>query len=85
MSKLILWALLGIGLSACATGPQYKVMVPAPALREVFRGGEIQGLENNTGHYTGMPHQYDLVEHVCSSQPIYDVYGRYVRTSVKCW
>lgn len=72
-------------LQGCATQPKNNVIVPAPALREVFRGGEIQGLEDNSGHYMGRPSDYDLVEHVCTSMPIYDSYGRYVRTSVKCW
>ncbi len=31
------------------------------------------------------PHPAQLVEHVCNSTPIYDVYGNFVRTSVKCW
>jgi hypothetical protein len=62
-----------------------RVVVPAPALREVFRGGAIQGLEDNTGHFLGMPNDYDLVEHTCTSKPIFDFRGRYVKTSVKCW
>lgn len=72
-------------LSGCATQPPPRVIVPAPALREVFRGGEIQGLENNAGHYMGAPGDYDQVQHVCTSTPIYDAWGRYVRTSVNCW
>lgn len=81
--KKILWLIL---LSGCATQPPAQnVLYPAPALREVFRGGAIQGLEDNTGQYLGMPNQYDMVPHVCSSTPIYDMYGRYVKTSVRCW
>lgn len=71
-------------LSACAS-QQPRVIVPAPALREVFRGGSIQGLEDNSGHYMGRPNDYDLVEHACSSGPIYDSSGRYVRTDVRCY
>lgn len=79
-------ALVGILLlTGCASQPKNNVIVPAPALREVFRGGEIQGLEDNSGHYMGRPSDYDLVEHVCTSMPIYDSRGVYVRTSVKCW
>ncbi len=74
---------MAFGLNACSSKP--VIMQPAPALREIFRGGEIQGLEDNSSQYTGMPNAYDQVEHVCTSQPIYDMYGRYVRTSVKCW
>jgi hypothetical protein len=72
-------------LVGCMSQPKAQVIVPAPALREVFRGGEIQGLQDNSGHYMGQPSDYDLVEHVCSSRPIYDMNGKYVRTSVKCW
>lgn len=83
MKKLILISLLG--LTACATQPQPRIIVPAPALREVFRGGAIQGLEDNSGQYMGNPGEYDLNPHVCSSTPIFDMNGYYVRTSVKCW
>jgi hypothetical protein len=74
-------------LTGCQTAqqPQYRVIQPAPALREVFRGGAIQGLEDNTGHFTGAPNEYDMVEHVCTSTPIWDMNGKYVKTSVKCW
>jgi hypothetical protein len=75
-------------LTGCATQPTMQprpIIQPAPALREVFRGGALQGLEDNTGHFMGMPNQYDMVEHVCTSRPIYDFQGRYIKTSVKCW
>jgi len=75
-------AILG-SLTACQTRP--IVYVPAPALREVFRGGEIKGLENNDRQWTGEVGDFDRVEHVCSSSPVYDLDGNYVRTSVRCW
>ena len=77
--------LIPVFLVGCASQPKPTVIVPAPALREIFRGGAIQGLEDNTGQYLGMPNQYDMVEHVCTSTPIYDMNGHYVKTSVKCW
>lgn len=83
MRLLLLIALLNT--IACASKPPINVIVPAPALREVFRGGAIQGLEDNNQHYTGAPGQYDLVEHTCTSTPIFNLQGQYVRTSVKCW
>lgn len=80
-------ALSFLVLSACSSKP-----VPPPrgfqlpvALSEVFRGGALKGLEGAEGSDLGMPSQYDLVEHVCTSGPIYDIYGRYVRTDVRCW
>jgi len=85
MKKNILICALSLGLAACqTTTPRPQVMVPAPALREVMRGGAIRGLEDNSGDFTGMPGAYDLIEHVCVSMPITDMYGRYVRTAVSC-
>jgi hypothetical protein len=81
MKQLLLIALLG--LTACATQP--RILVPAPALREVFRGGQIQGLEDNSGQYIGAPGSYDQIEHTCTSYPAYDLNGRYIKTIVKCW
>lgn len=87
IKNALLWSLiLASSVSAslgCASKP--RVIVPAPALREVFRGGSIQGLEDNEGHFLGAPNEYDLVSHTCTSTPIFDFLGRYVKTSVKCW
>lgn len=85
MKRILLISILSLLIQACASQPQPQVIVPAPALREVFRGGAIQGLEDNSGHFTGMPNSYDLVEHVCTSSPIFDIHGKYVRTAVSCW
>lgn len=71
--------------SACASKPVQKGFALPPALSEVYRGGELKGLEQADSSDLGMPNQYDLVGHVCHSQPIFDLWGRYVRTSVKCW
>lgn len=78
------WLLILAALQGCSTY-QARMIVPAPALREVFRGGTLKGLEDNDGQFLGHPSEYDLVEHSCNSTPIFDKAGRYVRTSVKCW
>lgn len=83
MKRLLLIAMLA--LSACASRP---VVYQVPdTLREVYRGGELRGLEtprdaNNAELYPG---QYDLTQHVCTSMPEWDNYGQYVRTITKCW
>lgn len=76
--------LVGLLVQGCASSPTQEIIVPAPALSEVFRGGTIKGLENNEGQYLGHPGSYDLVQHTCTSTPIFDMYGRYLRTSVRC-
>lgn len=86
-NSILILVLIGASIAAslgCAT-KKPRIIVPAPALREVFRGGAIQGLEDNEGHFLGAPNEYDLVSHTCTSTPIFDIYGRYVKTSVKCW
>ena len=84
MKLIIIGSLFVVNFVGCSTY-QARMIVPAPALREVFRGGTIQGLEDNEGQFLGTVGEYDMVEHVCSSKPIFDMNGRYVRTSVKCW
>lgn len=81
MKRLILILLLAA--TGCATQP--RILVPAPALSEVFRGGTIQGLEDNSGQFIGAPGDYDRIEHTCTSRPAYDLNGRYIKTIVKCW
>jgi hypothetical protein len=83
MKRLTL-ILLALGLVACSSAPKQEIIVPAPALREIFRGGAIQGLEDNSGHYMGRPGAYDLVPHSCSSIPYFGNNGKYVTTIVKC-
>jgi hypothetical protein len=83
--KISIIGLLSIVIFGGCSTYQARMIVPAPALREVFRGGTIKGLEDNDGQFLGTVGEYDMVEHVCSSKPIFDMNGRYVRTSVKCW
>ena len=76
-----------LALSSCASKPpppQKGFELPI-ALSEVFRGGVLKGLQEADSAQLGMPSQYDLVEHTCTSGPIYDLWGRYVRTDVRCW
>lgn len=68
---------------ACASKPKGFEM--PPALAETFRGGELKGLEKADSPELGMPNQYDRVTHTCTSTPVYNLYGQYVRTSTKCW
>jgi hypothetical protein len=46
------------------------------ALREVNRGGLPEQYQ---------PSNYDLVSHVCTSTPIFDLQGNFVRKDVRCW
>lgn len=72
-------------LGGCSSKQKPQGFEMPPALREVFRGGELSPLQTADTPNLGMPNQYDQVQHVCVSTPIYGLDGRYVRTSVKCW
>ncbi len=82
MTKFLTGVLLLVGV-ACSTTT--KPAGQSPALREVFRGGELKGAETHDGADRGMPDDYDLVSHTCVSTPIFGLDGRYLRTSVRCW
>lgn len=79
---LVLFVIQSMG---CSSTPRPIVVEPAPALREVFRGGEVQGLQNNAGHFMGRPKAYDLQTHVCRSEPIFNNKGQYLGTDVRCF
>lgn len=83
--KYLLIALLALPVIGCSTAPKPKGFELPVAMREIFRGGELKGLEQANSPDLGMPSQYDRVSHVCTSEPIFDMDGVYVRTSVKCW
>ena len=85
MKRLILVLILGLTTTACSTPPKPKGFELPPALSEVYRGGALKPLQEADSAVLGMPNQYDLVSHVCTSAPIYDMWGRYVRTDVRCW
>lgn len=84
--KNIIWFLFPILLSACGTKPKvvHTYNLP-PALSEVFRNGELAGLESRDAKTLGMPNPNDLVSHTCTSTPIFDIWGRFIRTDVRCW
>lgn len=85
MKLLILTlSLFAVACSSTPVQPQRGFELP-PALSEVYRGGTLTPMQQADSPVLGMPNQYDRVEHVCTSGPIYDVYGRYVRTDVRCW
>lgn len=85
MKRLILC--FALALSACASTPPPKPQgfILPPALSETFRGGALKGLEHADQADLGIPNQYDLTTHVCQSAPIFDIWGRFVRTDVRCW
>lgn len=85
MKRLILILVL-INATACASAPpQRRGFELPPALSEVFRGGQLKGLESSTDGDLGIPNQNDLVSRVCVSEPIFTINGEYVRTAVVCF
>lgn len=82
MKRLIL-ILACLNVVACSS-PKPKGYVLPPALREVFRGGELKPLQNAEST-EGMPNAYDQVSHTCTSTPIFHLDGTYARTDVRCW
>lgn len=88
--KHVLFLLIAISVQACQSQqPRYTYQLPS-AMREVFRGGQLKGLEDREDPNLGIEQPkevspYDLVQHTCVSEPIRDMNGRYVRTAVRCW
>lgn len=80
MTRILCFLVVVIGCSS----PKPKGYELPPALREVFRGGELAPLQNATST-TGMPSPYDQVSHTCVSTPLWDLEGRYTRTDIRCW
>lgn len=78
---LFLLSLMTVG---CSSAPKKGFELP-PALHEVFRGGELKGLENAETPDLGNPTLYSLQQHVCVSTPIFNIEGAYVRTDVRCY
>lgn len=89
--NLILLGLLGLTLAACSTPQPTKGFDLPPALREVYRGGQLKPMQEATDGDLGLqdplrrPTNYDLVQHTCVSKPIFDLYGNYLRTDTLCW
>lgn len=83
--RIVLLIALVLSSAACTTAKPRGYELP-PALREVFRGGELNGLQNVSSEDPRLyPSQRDLVQQVCVSEPLFDAYGRYYRTAVRCW
>jgi hypothetical protein len=82
--KTLALVIVSLALGACAS-PKPRGFELPPALSEVFRNGELKGLETATDGNLGIPNQNARVQHVCVSQPLYDLYGNYTRTAVRCF
>lgn len=68
-------------LGGCATAPQARVPTYGGALPELMRAGEPE----TEPQVEPFPTAYNAISHTCISTPIFDMNGRYVRTSVQCW
>ena len=75
MSRLLLGALLVVGMIGCASPRRY--VEPYGGALEATLGGGIPRIESSTN-------EYYMVSHTCVSSPIFDIYGDYVRTEVRC-
>lgn len=74
-----------ISTVACASAPKPQGFQLPPALSEVYRNGQLKGMETATTPELGIPNDTDLVSHSCSSVPQFNLYGQYVTTIVRCW
>lgn len=75
---------LALLTSACATQQPRGYELP-PALNEVFRGGQLQPLQKSAGPVLGQPDRIGRVGMVCIQEPMYDLYGYYMYTDVRCF
>lgn len=74
MKKLIF--IITLSLIGCAT-PKKEIINYEGALPELYRAG--------TPSIEPYPNYTHRISHTCTSSPIYDLYGYYVRTDVRCW
>jgi hypothetical protein len=72
--KIILF-LIAVASIGCASQP--KTVDYGGALPELYRAG--------TPQVEPYPNYYHRISHTCVSTPIYDLYGYYTRTDVRCW
>ena len=83
--RLLILTILAGGLIGCASEPpKPQGFALPPALREVFRGGQLKGLESATSPDLGMPNEFDMVSHTCTSTPVFNFIGQYWYTDVRC-
>lgn len=95
--KLSHIGLAGIVVSfsfGCTTPPKPRGFELPPALREVYRGGELTPMQNAESPDLGLPpvrpanyvpSNYDLVPHTCHSYPIFGLHGEYIKTMTRCF
>ena len=78
----------------CSTPPKPRGFELPPALREIYRGGELAPMQNAESPELGIrdqkpagyvPTNYDLVTHTCHSYPIFNLDGSYVKTMTRCF
>ena len=81
--KYLMLVLIAIN-TACATQQPRGYELP-PALNEVFRGGQLQGLQNSGGPVLGQPDRVGRVGMVCVQEPMNDMYGYYMYTQTYCY
>jgi hypothetical protein len=74
-----------ITIGCAVEPPRPRGFTLPPALSEVFRGGELNGLQNADTPNLGMPNEDQLVSRTCRSQPIFNLDGYYLYTAVKCY
>jgi hypothetical protein len=84
MRRALVLVLISIGCASAPPEKQRGYELP-PALAEVFRNGELKGLQQDSSALLGMPNDSELVQRVCVSKPQFNLYGQYVTTYVKCW
>lgn len=79
--KLLFFAVLA--LSSCASPKPRGFELPL-AMSELFRNGQLKGLEYAESQDLGMINPTALVSRTCTSVPVFDVWNRYVQTEVYC-
>lgn len=97
MRKLLI-GMIGILLLnsvGCSTPQKPRGFELPPALREIYRGGELAPMQNAESPDLGIrrrgpngefiPTNYDLVQHTCTSAPIFDLEGNYLKTITRCF
>lgn len=81
--KAILLCITALILSSCASQQPRGFILP-PALSETFRNGQLKGLEAADSAELGLLNPNDMISRTCTSAPLFDLYGNYIRTDVRC-
>ena len=72
MKTIYLLLILIVGCSSQPKQPEY-----GGAMAEIMRSGVPQ--------MEAYPDYYSQIQHTCTSTPIWDMEGQYVRTDVRCY